>query len=292
MIRRREFIMLLGGAVAWPPVARAQQGGRMRRVGVLLNGAENDPLSKSPNGFLATFRQALQKLGRTEGRNLRIDVRFAAADPELGRKYALELLALDPDLILAAGASTLGPLTRVTRTVPIVFVEVSDPVGGGFVASLARPGGNATGFSQFEFGFGAKWLELLKEIAPRVTRIGILRDPTLPAGLAQFGAIQSVAPSFGVEVSPIDVRESTDMERAISAFAASPNGGLIAVSNPQVGIHRALVIALAARHRLPAVYFDSYFVAEGGLVSYGPDEAEEFKPLLEAEAVTAELLEG
>jgi len=271
-MRRREFIAGLGSAAAWPVVARAQQGDRVRRIGVLLNGTADDPLSATDR---SAFLQGLQQFGWTEGRNLRIDYRFGAADPESDRKYAAELLALTPDVILASGASTLSPLLRGTRSVPIVFVGVSDPVGGGFVGSLARPGGNATGFSQFEFGFGAKWLELLKQVAPGVTRAAILRDPTLPAGLAQFGAIQSVASS--VEVSPVDVRDGAEIERAINEFALRPNGGLIVVSNPTATAHRKLIITLAARHRLPAVYPFRYYVVDGGLISYGPDLSDQFR---------------
>jgi putative ABC transport system substrate-binding protein len=220
MIRRREFIAGIGSATALPVVARAQQPDRVRRVGVLLNGTENDPISAIDR---SAFLRGLEQFGWTEGRNVRIDYRFGGGDAKTSRKFAMELLALAPDVILASGASTLAPLLRATRTVPIVFVVVSDPVGGGFVASLARPGGNATGFSQFEFGFGAKWLELLKEVAPGVKRVAVLRDPTLPAGLAQFGAIQTVASS--VEVSPVDVRGAPEIERAINAFALPPNGG-------------------------------------------------------------------
>src|SRR5271163_4661314 len=209
------------------------------------------------------------------GRNMRIEYRFGGGDAESSRKYAAELLALAPDVILATGASTLAPLLRATRSVPIVFVNVSDPVGGGFVGSLARPGGNATGFSQYEFGFGAKWLELLKQVAPGITRAATLRDPTLPAGLAQFGAIQSVASS--VEVSPVDVRDAAEIERAINAFALAPNGGLIVVSNPTATIHRKLIITLASLHRLPAVYPFRYYVTDGGLISYGPDLLDQFR---------------
>jgi putative tryptophan/tyrosine transport system substrate-binding protein len=265
-MKRREFIAGLGSAAAWPVVARAQQPDRMRRIAVLLNLTADDPLSASNR---SAFLQGLEQFGWTEGRNVRIEYRFGAGDAESSRKYAAELLTLTPDVILAFGASTLAPLLRATRNVTIVFVGVSDPVGGGFVASLARPGGNATGFSQFEFGFGAKWLELLKQVAPGVTRVAILRDPTLPAGLAQFGAIQSVASS--VEVSPVDVRDAAEIESAINAFALGPNGGLIVVSNPTATIHRRLIITLAARHRLPAVYPFQYWVADGGLISYGPD---------------------
>jgi putative tryptophan/tyrosine transport system substrate-binding protein len=271
-MRRREFIAGLGGAAAWPLAARAQQGDRMRRIGVLMNGIADDPLFATDRSVLL---QGLQQFGWTEGRNVRIDYRFGAGDAESSQKYAAELLALAPDVILASGASTLAPLLRATRSVPIVFVIVSDPVGGGFVESLARPGGNATGFSQFEFGFGAKWLELLKLVAPGVRRVAILWDPTLPAGLAQFGAIQSAASS--VEVSPVDVRDAADIERGIDAFALGPNGGLIVVSNPTATVHRKLIVTLAARHRLPAVYPFRYWVTDGGLISYGPDLVDQFR---------------
>ena len=271
-MKRRTFIAGLGSAAAWPMVARAQQGDRVRRIGVLMNGVADDPLYASNR---AAFVQGLQQFGWTEGRNLRIDYRFGAGDAETSRKFAMELLALAPDIILAAGASTLAPLLRATRGVPIVFVSVSDPVGGGFVASMARPGGNATGFSQFEFGFGAKWLELLKEVAPGVKRVAILRDPTLPAGLAQFGAIQSVASS--IEVSPVDVRDAAEIERAINTFALSPNGGLIVVSNPTATIQRKLIATLAAQHRLPAVYPFRSYVTDGGLISYGPDLVDQYR---------------
>jgi putative ABC transport system substrate-binding protein len=270
-MRRREFITLLGSAagVAWPLAARAQQGERVRRVGVLMNLAADQPETRTR---LPAFVRRLAELGWTEGGNLRMDTRWGAGDAELSRKYAAELIALAPDVVLAAGASTLGQLLRATRSVPIVFTQVSDPVGGGFVASLARPGGNATGFTQFEFGFGAKWLELLKQVAPKVTRVAILRDPTLPAGLAQFGAIQSVASSFGVEVSPIDMRDAGEIERGINAFALAPNGGLIFVSNPPT--HIELIVKLAAQHRLPTVFPERY---DGALISYGPDAASMYR---------------
>jgi putative ABC transport system substrate-binding protein len=271
-MNRREFIAGLGSAAAGPVLGRAQQLDRVRRVGVLLNGTENDPLYASNR---SVFVQGLQQFGWTEGRNVRIDYRFGAGDAETSRKFAMELLALAPDVILAAGASTLAPLLRATRSIPIVFVSVSDPVGGGFVASMARPGGNVTGFSQFEFGFGAKWLELLKEVAPGVKHVAILRDPTLPAGLAQFGAIQSVASS--VEVSPVDVRDAAEIERAINAFALLPNGGLIVVSNPIATIQRKLIATLAAQHRLPAVYPFRSYVTDGGLISYGPDLFDQYR---------------
>jgi putative tryptophan/tyrosine transport system substrate-binding protein len=254
-MKRREFIAGLGSAAVWPVVARAQ-GERVRRIGVLLNKIADDPLVATER---SVFVQGLQQFGWTEGGNVRIDYRFGAGNPETSRKSAAELLALAPDVVLADGASTLAPLQRATRTVPIVFVGVSDPVGGGFVASMARPGGNATGFSQFEFGFGAKWLELLKQAA----------------GLAQFGAIQSVASS--VEVSPVDVRDADEIERAINAFALAPNGGLIVVSNPTATVHRKLIITLAARHRLPAVFPSRYWVVDGSLISYGPEVTDQYR---------------
>jgi putative tryptophan/tyrosine transport system substrate-binding protein len=275
MIRRRDFITLLGSAAAaWPIAARAQQTERVRRVGVLMNLAADDPeVPVSLGGFL----QGLQEAGWSVGRNVRIDYRWAAGDAELSRKFAVELLSLGPEVVLAVGASTLAPLQHATRSVPIVFARVSDPVGGGFVASLARPGGNVTGFTQFEFGFGAKWLELLKEVAPHVTRVAILRDPTLPAGLGQFGAIQSVAPAFGVEVSPVDMRDAAELERALDAFALAPNGGLIIVSNPQAFTFHTLIVMLAARDRLPAVYPSRSHGPDQGLLSYGPVNIDMFR---------------
>jgi putative tryptophan/tyrosine transport system substrate-binding protein len=274
-VRRREFITLLGGAVAaWPLAARAQQDGRMRRVGVLMHLAADDPEGQAR---IAAFTQGLQELRWTIGRNVRIDYRWAAGDAERGRKYAAELVALAPDVILAAGGAVVAPLLQATRAVPIVFAQTPDPVGAGFVASLARPGGNATGFTIFEFGMGGKWLELLKEIAPRVTRAAVLRDAALAAGTGQLGAIQSVAPSFGVELSPIDVRDAGEIERAVTAFARSPNDGLLVTGSALATVHRDLIVALAARHRLPAVYPARYFVTDGGLFSYGPDSMDPYR---------------
>ena len=272
-MKRREFITLLGGtAAAWPLAARAQQGERMRRIGVLMNLAADDPQSPVR---IATFLLGLQESGWTDGRNLRIDYRWGAGDPDRYRRYAAELVALAPDVILAVGAS-LGPLLQATRTVPVVFAQVADPVGAGFVASLARPGGNVTGFMEFEFSISGKWLELLKQIAPRVTRVAVLRD-TIASGIGQFGAIQSVAPSLGVEVTPLDVRDADEIERAITAFAREPNGGLVVISGPSAATHRALIITLAAQHQLPAVYPYRYYVAEGGLISYGPDNLDQYR---------------
>jgi putative tryptophan/tyrosine transport system substrate-binding protein len=267
-MRRREFITLLGGAAAWPLVAGAQQGEQMRRIGVLAPFAADDPEAQAR---VAAFVHRLQQLGWTEGRNVRIDVRWGAGDAERIRRYAAELVALAPDVILASGGTTVGPLLQATRTVPIVFTLTPDPVGAGFVDSLARPGGNATGFTNFEYGIGVKWLELLKEIAPRVTRAAVLRDPAIPAGIGQFGAIQAVAPSFGIELRPVDVRDAGEIERAVTAFARSSNDGLIVTSNALALLHRNLIITLAARHRLPVVYPFRVFVTAGGLVSYGPD---------------------
>jgi ABC-type uncharacterized transport system substrate-binding protein len=269
MIGRREFITLVGGAAAaWPIAARAQQGERMRRIGVLMSLTADDPEGQVR---LTAFLQGLQQLGWTDGRNVRIDTRWGAGDADRSRGYAAELVALAPDIILASGTSTMGPLLRATRTVPIVFTQVTDPVGAGFVDSLARPGGNATGFTLSEYGISGKWLELLKEIAPRVTRAAVLRDPDMAAGSGQLGAIQSVAPSFGVELSPVNVRDAPEIERAVAAFARGSNGGLIVSASGLAIVHRDLIITLAARHRLPAVYFARYFVTGGGLISYGSD---------------------
>jgi ABC-type uncharacterized transport system substrate-binding protein len=273
-MRRREFITLLSGAVTWPLAAQAQQPERMRRVGVLMHLAADDPEGQAR---IAAFTQGLQELRWTIGRNVRIDYRWAAGDAERGRKYAAELVALAPDVILAAGGAVVAPLLQASRTVPIVFAQTPDPVGAGFVASLARPGGNATGFTIFEFGMGGKWLELLKEIAPRVTRAAVLRDAALAAGTGQLGAIQSVAPSFGVELSPIDVRDAGEIERAVTAFARSPNDGLLVTGSALATVHRDLIVALAARHRLPAVYPLRLFVAGGGLISYGPDSIDPYR---------------
>jgi ABC-type uncharacterized transport system substrate-binding protein len=273
VMRRRAFITLLGGAAAapatlWPLAARSQQPERMRRIGVLMSLTADDPEGQAR---LTAFLQGLQQLGWTDGRNVRIDSRWGAGDSDRSRRYAAELVALAPDVILASGTSTMGPLLRATRTVPIVFTQVTDPVGAGFVDSLARPGGNATGFTLSEYGISGKWLELLKEIAPRVTRVAVLRDPDMAAGSGQLGAIQSVAPSFGVELSPVNVRDAPEIERAVAAFARSPNGGLIVSASGLAIVHRDLIITLAARHRLPAVYFARYFVTDGGLISYGSD---------------------
>jgi putative ABC transport system substrate-binding protein len=275
MMKRRAFIMILGGAAAaWPLAARAQQPDRKRRIGVLMPLAANDTEGQVRN---AAFLQGLQELGWTVGRNLRLDYRWAAGDADRLRTYAAELVALAPDVILASGTSTVGPLLRATRTVPIVFAGVADPVGAGYVGSLARPDGNATGFTTFEYSLGGKWLEVLKEIAPGVKRAAVLRDSALAAGSGQLGAIQAVAPSVGVEVSPVDVRDAGEIERAVVAFARFPNGGLIVPASGLVIVHRDLIIMLAARHKLPAVYYYSFFVTAGGLVSYGPDPHDQYR---------------
>jgi len=272
-MKRRQFITLLAGTAAWPLAARAQQAERMRRIGILM------VLADDPEGQarLAAFSRGLAALGWSDGRNVRIDTRWGAGDADRIRRYATELVALTPDVILAAGGAAVGPLLQATRTVPIVFTGTPDPVGAGFVASLARPGGNATGFTQFEFGISAKWLELLKEIAPRVSRVAVLRDATISAGIGQLGAIQSVAPSLGVELTSIDVRDATEIERAVTAFARGSNGGLIVLSSAAGVVHRELIIMLSSQHRLPAVYPQRTFVAGGGLLSYGPDTVDQVR---------------
>jgi putative tryptophan/tyrosine transport system substrate-binding protein len=275
-MRRREFITFFGvAALAGPRAARAQQADRVRRVGVLMSRAAGDPEEQAR---FAGFLQGLQKLGWTDGRNVRIDYRWAAADADRSRTYAAELVALAPDVILASGSTSVAALLQTTRTVPIVFVNVIDPVGAGYVARLARPGGNATGFTAFEYSLSGKWLELLKEIAPNLTRIAILRDPALAAGIGQFAAIQAMAPSsLGVELSPIDVRDGGEIERDVATFARESNGGLIVTGSSSAAVHRELIVMLAARHRLPAVYPFRYFITSGGLISYGPDPIDEFR---------------
>ena len=260
-IKRRTFITLLGGAAAaWPLAARAQQGDRMRRIGVLLPAAADDPEWQA---LFGAFLQALALLGWTSGRNMRIETRWATANAAEICRHAAELVALAPDVILAPASPVVGSLLQATRTVPIVFTNVPDPVGAGFVDSLSRPGGNATGFMQFEYGMSAKWLELLKEIAPRVTRAAVLRDPAIATGIGQFGAIQAVAPSLGIEVSPVNVRDASEIERAITTFARAPNGGLIVTGSALAAIHRDLIITLAASYKLPAVYGQYFFVTMG-----------------------------
>src|SRR5215475_1036525 len=273
-MKRRTFITLLGGAAAWPLAAVAQQAERMRRIGVLMATAANDPLGQAR---IAAFLHGLQQLGWTDGRNVRIDTRWSGGNADEIRKHAAELVGIAPDVILASGGSVAGPLLQATRTIPIVFTSTPDPVGAGFVESLARPGGNATGFTLFEYGISGKWLELLKEIAPHVTRAAVIRDPAIAAGLGSLGAIQSVAPSLGVELRPLGVRDAGEIERAIAAFARSPDGGLIVTGSTLVVVHRNLIVTLAARHKLPAVYYERGFAAAGGLISYGPDQIDQYR---------------
>src|SRR5262245_47095357 len=274
-MKRREFITLIGGAAAlWPLAGRGQQPQPMRRIGVLMNTAADDPEGQAR---IAAFQRGLQQLGWTDGRNVQIDIRWSAGDADQIRRHAAELVALAPDVMMATGSATVGPLQQATRTVPIVFVTTVDPVGGGFVDSLGQPGTNATGFTAFEYGMSGKWLELLKQIAPGVTRAAVLRDPAIAAGAGQFGAIQSAAPSFGVELSPIGVRDAAEIERAVTTFARSANGGLIVTPSALTLVHRAQIIALAARNKLPAIYSGRHFVTSGGLISYGPDRIDQYQ---------------
>jgi putative tryptophan/tyrosine transport system substrate-binding protein len=286
-MKRREFITLLGGAAAaWPLAARAQQSDRTRRIGVLMSLAADD---KEGQARLNAFVQSLQELGWTDGRNLRIDTRWAAGEGSQGRKYAAELIALAPDVILASGGSIVGPLLQATHTVPIVFTQTPDPVGAGFVDSLARPGGNATGFSIFDYSVGGKWLDLLKQIAPGVTRVAVIRDPATPQGIGQFSAIQSLAPSLRLEVSPINARNAGEMERDIAATARLPNSGLIVTGSSVALIHRDLIVTLASRYKLPTVYPLPFFATAGGLIAYGPDAID---PHRRAAAYVDRILKG
>ena len=272
-MRRRVFITLLGGAaVVWPLAARAQQPDRIARIG-MLSGAD----AAETDSTVTAFLQALQQMGWTAGRNLRIERRQGGGDAERIRKHAVELAALAPNVILASGTATMGPLLQATRTVPIVFVNVADPVGAGFVDSLSRPGGNATGFVQFEYSLSGKWVELLKQIAPSVTRAAVLRDAAITSGIGQFAVIQAVAPSAGIEVSPINVRDPGEIERTVAAFAKSGNGGLIVTASALSALHRDLIVMLAARHKLPAVYYRRLHVDHGGLISYGPEIVDQFR---------------
>jgi putative ABC transport system substrate-binding protein len=275
MMRRRQVLTLLGGAAAsWPLAARAQQAERVRRIGVLLAATADDP------GFQArvgAFLQGLQQLGWSIGQNVQVDIHWATPDAEIVRKHAAELAAQAPHVILAFGASTVGPLLQATRTVPIVFPVAADPVGAGFVRSLARPGGNATGFMSFEYGIGGKWLELLKEIAPKVTRVAVLRDPAIASGIGIFGVIQAMAASLRMEVAQVNLRDAGEVEHAVLEFAPAPTGGLIVTASPVADVNRGLFAKLAAEHKLPAVYYERSFAAAGGLVSYGPDFVDQFR---------------
>jgi putative ABC transport system substrate-binding protein len=270
-MKRREFIGLVGGAAAWPVMARGQE--RVRRIGVLMSQPVGDPVAQARS---AAFRQGLQELGWTIGRNVQIEQRWDMAEADF-RKNAAELVALAPDVILTTGGISMGPLLQATRTVPIVFVQVTDPVGAGYVESLARPGGNATGFIPFEYGISGKWLELLKEIAPGIKRVAVLRDASLALGTGQLGAIQSVAPSFGVELRPVGVADANEIERGITAFARDASGALIVTVGPAAIRHRETIIALAARHKLPAVYPYRFHATGGGLIAYGPDTIEPYR---------------
>jgi putative ABC transport system substrate-binding protein len=274
-MRRREFLTLLGGAsAAWPLAAHGEQGKHMQLIGILMPFGATEPQYQAR---ISAFLQGLQKLGRVDGGTVRIEYRASAGNADEIRKFATELVALGPEVILATGVSTVVPLQQATSTVPIVFAVVPDPVGAGLVDSLSRPGGNVTGFSAFEYGVSGKWLEVLKEVAPLVTRVAVLRNAAISAGIGQFAAIQSAAPSLGVELTPMNVRDASEMERAISAFARTPNSGLIVTGSALVAAHRDLLVALTAEHKLPAVYYDHLFVTAGGLISYGTDVLEQYR---------------
>jgi putative tryptophan/tyrosine transport system substrate-binding protein len=274
-MQRRQFITLFGGAAAaWPLAAGAQQDDRIRRIGTLWPTAADDAINQARN---AAFLQGLQQSGWKVGNNVRVEARWSTGEADDARRYATELVALAPDVILANGSAMLGPLLQVTRAIPIVFANVPDPVGAGLVESLARPGGNATGFTSFEYGISAKWLELLKEVSPGLKRVAVIRDPVLAVGAGQYGAIQSVAPSFGIELRPINLREAAEIERAVAALATSANGGIIVTASPYAIVHRELIIKLAARHKVPAIYYERFFVGDGGLMSYGPDSIDQFR---------------
>jgi len=285
-VKRRDFITLLGGAAAWPLAASAQQPERPRRIGVLMNRAADNPEGQDR---LAAFHQGLQELGWNVGRNVRIDIRWTEDNADRSAKYAAELLALAPDIILASGTIAVTGLQHLSRTLPIVFASVADPVGAGIVDSLAHPGGNATGFMIYEYNLSAKHLELLKEIAPRVTRVAIIRNAANPAGIASFGALQNAAQSLGVQTSPINVRDADEIERSVAAFARSPNGGLIVTQSASATVYRDLIIAVAARHKLPAVYALRYDAIGGGLISYGPEIVDHFR---QAAAYVSRILKG
>jgi ABC-type uncharacterized transport system substrate-binding protein len=274
-MNRRAFITMLGGAAAaWPIAPRAQQPVLSKRVGILMGFAESDVVAQA---YLAAFRQTFQQLGWSSGREVQIDTRWAAADADLNRRYAAELVALSPDVILATLSPTVAALRATTRTIPIVFAQTIDPVGSGFVESLARPGGNITGFTPFEYGMSGKWVELLKDIAPDIKRVAVLRDPAIAPGIGQLGAIQSVAPTLGVEVSPVNLSEADEIERGVAAFARAPNGAMIVTASPLAARHRALIISLAARHKLPAIYYERPSVVAGGLMSYAPDRIQMYR---------------
>ena len=275
-MKRREFITLLGGAAAWPLAAGAQQPQRMRRIAVLTGSGVGEGDADMQERF-AAFQQALQEFGWTQGRNVQIDYRFASGNPDNIRRHAAELIALAPDVFLASGAATMPSVLQATRSVPIVFTSVVDPVGAGFVESMARPGGNATGFVMLEYSMSSKHLELLKEIAPWVTRVAVLRDGAISSGTGQFGAIQAAAPSLRMEVTPVNVRDAGVIERSLTSFAQAPNGGLIATASALTVVHRELIIRLAAQHKLPAVFHRRLFVSSGGLMSYGPDILDQFR---------------
>jgi putative ABC transport system substrate-binding protein len=274
-MKRREFIVLLGGTtLAWPLVARAQQPGPVRRIGVLMNRAAASPEGQA---YFAAFKKSLQQSGWSDGGNLHIDVRWGANDPDLDRKYAAELLTHTPEVVVAAGTEGVAAMQRVTRTVPIVFATVSDPVGAGFVDNLSQPGGNTTGFMLFEYSMSGKWLELLKQIVPGLARAAVLRDGANPAGIAQFGAIRASATSLGIDVSPIGLRDTAEIDRRVAALARSGNGGLIVAPSASESEHRDLIVALAARYRVPAVYAFRSAVAAGGVIAYGPDLPDQFR---------------
>ena len=274
-MRRRDFIKaIVGSALTCPHLARAQQNGRIRRIAALMPTTATDAQGQARN---AAFLQGLQQLGWTVGRNIQIDYRWSAGNVDDTRKYASELVALAPDIIFVPGSSAVAPLLQVTRSIPVVFTMVADPVGSGFVTSLSRPGGNATGFMIFEYGIGAKWLEVLKQLITGLKRVAVIRDPYIIAGIGQWGAIQSVAPSFGVELTPINVNDPAELERAIAAFAGVSNGGMIVTGSARAVMNRDLIIALAARHKLPATYIERHFVAAGGLICYGPDFVDQYR---------------
>ena len=275
-MRRRDFLGVLGGAVAIgsPLAALAEPAERVRVIGILMPLASSDANGQAR---LAAFQQELQRLGWIDGRNLRIETRWSGGSPDDVRKYAADLVTLVPDVILGPGTAPVGPLLQATRTVPIVFVHVVDPVGAGFVNSLARPDGNATGFIQFEYGISGKWLELLKQIVPNITRVAVVRDAAVSSGTGQFGAIQSAAPSLGVEATPVNVRDDREIERDIATFARSPNGGLIVTASALAAVHRDFLVTVAARYKLPTVYYERNFVAGGGLISYGPDLIDQYR---------------